>query len=136
MASLQQKLLISATSAALFVLISHPSLYKLTNRLLGGRIASATTGCPTMLGLALHTVVFYLVTRWTMRDAYMYDAVKTRRSLIAAVLFAVLNSPMAYQAVRGVLGAGIATASGCPSMSGLVVHAAVYGAILVLLMRR
>lgn len=132
MASLQQKLTISLGSAALFVLISHPAVYKITNGLIGG--LTSGSGCPTLLGLAVHTGVFFLLTRLSMGGAYQVDAIKRRRSLIAAALFALLNSPMAYKLVRSVLGDAIASASGCPTMTGLLTHAGVYTAILVGLM--
>jgi hypothetical protein len=131
MPSLQQKLMISLGSAALFVLVSHPAVYKFTNGLIGGLTSN---GCPTLLGLASHAVVFYLLTLLSMKGTYQSEATKRKHSLIAAALFALLNSPMTYKLVRSVLGAGIASATGCPTMTGLLTHAGVYTAILVLLM--
>lgn len=132
MASLQQKLTISLMSAAVFVLVGLPSTYKLTNSLIGG-IANAA-GCPSLLGLAVHAGVFYLLSKLSMKGSYASTQQKHKHSLIAAALFALLNSPMAYKMVSGILGSGIANASGCPTMMGLLVHAGVYTAILVLLM--
>ena len=52
----------------IFLLVVNPYTYILVNRLLGkliGKIAD-TTGCPTMLGFIVHTVVFTLIVRYIM----------------------------------------------------------------------
>ena len=48
----------SATLQAIlvFFIISHPMLYRLTNSLVGGLASSS--GCPTTLGLIVHSLVF------------------------------------------------------------------------------
>ena len=43
--------------------------YKIVQKLLGnilGKIADIKTGCPTMLGIFVHTVVFTLLLRYIM----------------------------------------------------------------------
>lgn len=63
-----QKWRISVLSGLVFLLISSPLLYRLTGSLgecLGLSISSVS-GCPTTLGLLLHTVVFVLVTKLLM----------------------------------------------------------------------
>jgi hypothetical protein len=56
---------ISATiqSVIVFLIISLPFTYKLTNGLLGGIIGKLAdgSGCPTMLGLIVHSLVFGLI---------------------------------------------------------------------------
>ena len=55
-------------SAFIFLLVVNPMTYKLTQSLLGGvlgRIAD-TNGCPTTIGLALHTLVYILLVRGSM----------------------------------------------------------------------
>ena len=50
-------------SALVFFLVANPETYKLIQKVLGGlvgEIASAA-GCPTALGLFLHTIVFFFV---------------------------------------------------------------------------
>lgn len=131
MPSLKQKLMISLMSAGLFVLVAHPATFKFTNGIIGG---ITQNGCPTMLGLVVHAAVFFLLTKLSMRESYQSEELKRKRSLIAAALFALLNSPMAFKLVRGLLGDGIASAAGCPTLMGVVAHAAVYAAVLVLLM--
>lgn len=60
-----QSLKLSATiqSIIVFILVSLPFTYKVTNGLLGrfvGRLADSS-GCPTMLGLFVHAIVFGLI---------------------------------------------------------------------------
>lgn len=59
---------ISIFSAFIFILVISPCTYKLTQKIFGGilgQIADAN-GCPTMRGLALHTVVYILLVRGSM----------------------------------------------------------------------
>ena len=59
---------ISLFSALIFILVVHPMTYKLTQKMLGdllGRISDAH-GCPTTIGLALHTIVYNLLVRVSM----------------------------------------------------------------------
>jgi len=62
-----QKWQISIFSALIFLLVVNPYTYNLTNSLLGGIIGTiAKNGCPTMVGLLLHTVVYVLLVRYSM----------------------------------------------------------------------
>ncbi len=59
---------ISFFSALIFILVVHPMTYQLTQKLFGnilGRI-SDTNGCPTNVGLILHTIVYILLVRGSM----------------------------------------------------------------------
>ena len=50
-------------SALVFFLVANPETYKIVQKLLGGllgEIASAS-GCPTALGIFLHTAIFFVV---------------------------------------------------------------------------
>ncbi len=55
-------------SALIFILVVHPITYKLTQKLFGGLIGrvSDASGCPTTIGLALHTLVYILLVRGSM----------------------------------------------------------------------
>lgn len=135
MATLQQKLMVSLGSAALFVLVNLPQTYGLTDKLLGGLVGPlAKGGCPTTVGLLVHAVVFYLLSKLSMNRAPGSHEAKHRRALTATFVMALLSSPMAYKLVRNMLGSGIASATGCPTMQGILVHAAVYTGALVMLM--
>jgi len=65
-AKAQQKFLISVMSALVFFVISNPDTYRLT-RTIFGKWVSGPTGCPSLRGLVLHTVVFVLIT-WGMMN--------------------------------------------------------------------
>ena len=64
----RSKWMISLWSAVLFILISMPFTYMATNmvgKLVGVQLASGN-GCPTILGLFVHTIVFLLIVRAMM----------------------------------------------------------------------
>jgi hypothetical protein len=59
---------ISIFSAFIFVLVTIPCTYKLTQKIFGGILGqiSDPDGCPTKRGLALHTLVYILLVRGSM----------------------------------------------------------------------
>jgi hypothetical protein len=63
MVRLTQKMSATLQAVLLFFLISNPFTYRLTNSLLGGltgRLADPS-GCPTTIGILLHSVVFGMI---------------------------------------------------------------------------
>lgn len=114
--------------AAAFIIFNLPQVFALTDKLLGWVVGPLVqSGCPTSLGLIVHALVFYLVLRWLFRDmagSHMF-------ALKATILFALISSPMAFRLVRNVL-KDVASATGCPTTKGLIVHGAVYAASLML----
>jgi hypothetical protein len=60
---LTQKQSATLQAVLLFFIIANPFTYRLTNSLLGGLIGrlSDPSGCPTGLGLIVHSVVFGLI---------------------------------------------------------------------------
>lgn len=60
-AKAQQKFIISVMSALVFFIIANPDTFRLTRSIFGQWVAGPT-GCPSLRGLALHTVVFILIT--------------------------------------------------------------------------
>ena len=61
MASTQQKLYISVLSSLIFMVIASPFMYRITSQL-PGLGSTSMAGCPNVLGLLLHTIVFGLIT--------------------------------------------------------------------------
>jgi hypothetical protein len=63
MASTSLKISATIQSIIIFIIISLPFTYKLTNRLLGGFIGklAESSGCPTGLGIFVHAIVFGLI---------------------------------------------------------------------------
>ena len=66
-----------------------------------------------------------------------HQGMKLRASLMAAALFAVVASPQLFGVVQNLLGGLVrVTSGGVPTLPGLLLHAAVYGLIVYLLMHR
>jgi len=59
---------ISIFSAFIFILVIHPYTYILTQTILGGLLGkiAESNGCPTTLGLVIHTIVYILLVRGSM----------------------------------------------------------------------
>jgi len=68
MASSSMKWQITLFSALIFLVVVSPYTYRLTQRLLGGLIGkiAESNGCPTTLGLFVHTIVYILLVRGSM----------------------------------------------------------------------
>ena len=56
----RNKFVISFLSALIFYIVAHPQTFQAMRAVLGGWVSS-TSGCPTTLGLFLHSLVFFLV---------------------------------------------------------------------------
>jgi len=65
--NIHEKMRISALSAAIFYIVANPATFKFMSRMLGGWVADSS-GCPTAMGLLLHTAVFVLVIYLTMNN--------------------------------------------------------------------
>ncbi len=62
-----QKWNISIFSALIFILVVNPFTYKITNTLFSKFIGkTAINGCPTTIGLILHTIVYTVLVRYSM----------------------------------------------------------------------
>ena len=61
---------ISLFSALIFLIVVHPMTYQLTQKLFGGIVGKIAepSGCPTTIGLALHTIVYILLVRGSMES--------------------------------------------------------------------
>ena len=62
----EQKFLISIMSALVFFVVANPETFRVVRKVFGSWVSSPT-GCPSTGGLALHTIVFMLVT-WGMMN--------------------------------------------------------------------
>ena len=54
-------------STIIFLVISSPLMYNITETILGGIVTISNKGCPTLFGLILHTVVFLLISYGVMQ---------------------------------------------------------------------
>lgn len=119
MATLQQKAMISASSAVLFLAVNLPQTYKLTDSILPGKLAN--NGCPTSLGVFVHTLVFFLVSFFTMGDPRINTLEKLKHSIYGTLIFFFLSSPTMYSL----------TGSRCPSLQSVLLHTVLYFLALV-----
>lgn len=62
----EEKLIISIISGLIFFIIANPETFRIVRAILGSWI-STPTGCPSTLGLLVHTLVFILVV-WGMMN--------------------------------------------------------------------
>ena len=62
----QEKFITSLISGLTFFVIANPETFRLVRRVLGPRIATPT-GCPSTIGLLVHSTVFILVV-WAMMN--------------------------------------------------------------------
>ena len=129
MSTLEKKISISAGSALMFGVLNLPAVYEMTNRVLP--VATMRNGCPTSVGLLVHTFVFLGLTYLTMCGAKMSDGMKLSNTIFSALIFYFLSSKAMYSMVGKVIGSNYSNSSGCHTMSGAVVHALVYCAALV-----
>ena len=61
---MNRKLSATLQAVLLFFILSHPVVYKLTTALVGG--LASYGGCPTTLGLIVHSIVFGIIVRLLM----------------------------------------------------------------------
>ena len=59
---------ITIFSAFIFILVVNPYTYMITQKILGGLVGkiASDNGCPTLLGLLIHTIVYMLLVRGSM----------------------------------------------------------------------
>jgi uncharacterized membrane protein len=62
----EKKFLTALMAGLIFFIIACPEMFQLTRRFFGQAIASPT-GCPTDVGVALHAVVFFVIT-WALMN--------------------------------------------------------------------
>ena len=73
----EEKFIISIISGLTFFIIANPETFRLVRRVLGPRIATPT-GCPSTMGLLVHTLVFILVV-WGMMNIKKESGVKNAK---------------------------------------------------------
>ncbi|MCJ7638245.1 MAG: hypothetical protein MUO21_12210 [Nitrososphaeraceae archaeon] len=127
MSSFNQKLMISIFSAVLFILVSLPATYNLTNSV---GLNTYSAGCPTYNGLLLHSFVFFLLSFLSMWSSNASTGLKVKFSLYGTLIFFLISSPAMYSLTSSLFGNSIAN-GGCPTTTGIILHALVYCAALV-----
>ena len=126
MSSFQEKLIISISSAVIFLLVTLPHVYKTTSSLTSLNLFDSVTGCPTSMGLLLHTFVFFVLTYLSMWNAPHSPGLKLKFSIYGTLIFYLITSPAMFSLTGSIFGSSIATPNGCPTVSGVVLHSLVY----------
>jgi hypothetical protein len=136
----------SGVSALVFYLVANPKTYALTDN---ECLRTVENGCPTLVGILVHAVVFALVIRAIMELRKVLNKNNTdeekvsnddlwRYSVQGGVFFLVLSLPILYR-VTGWVSDKVGTTTsvaGCPNDKGVLLHAVVYMALLVGLMNK
>ena len=131
MATFQQKLFISLGSAALFALVNLPQTYRLTDSILPLNLYNQETNCPTAAGLVIHAIVFFALSFLSMRNSSVDTGTKLKHSLYGTLIFFLIASPAMFSVVGSILGNWVASPAGCPTLTGVLLHAVVYCMALV-----
>ncbi len=138
---------VSIISGLLFLLVSSPYAYGLSENISGriGLVLSDKNGCPNLAGLLVHAGVFTLLLRGLMSKSTSSACVKPYTSkdkwivsMIGGLLFLLISSPFLYEAVDALtstFGLKIAGDQGCPNLAGLILHTSVFILVVRLLMR-
>lgn len=136
-----KKLTYAALSAVVFMGVSLPQTYSVTDRYIGSYTGSTLSGtCPSPVGKFLHTGVFFVVLYVLMKllnRTNMSDGLIAKYSFYSTLLFFLVTSSDTYaltSQVPALKDIGIVDATGCPTKQGVVVHGLVFMVLLVLVM--
>ena len=130
MTTLEQKVGISFGSAILFAGINMPQTYGVSNSILNGVVGPLVKdGCPTHVGLLIHTLIFGLITFLTMGNIGKNTWLKVKYSFYGTLIFFLLSSQTVYSIVGRIT--GTSSKDGCPSVTGVLIHAVVYFMVLM-----
>jgi hypothetical protein len=135
----------SAMGGLLFIAVSSPFTYSLTNYLSGmvGIDIAGADGCPNTIGVITHSVIFTLLIRlimerkggcpktWSQKD-------KLAISLIGGLLFLIVSSPYLYKIedryAEEYCDVRLSDLGGCPTTVGIITNAIVFVGLSRLLM--
>ncbi len=136
--SFNKKLMYSLAAAIIFILVSLPQVYHQTDRVTN----TYANGCPTSEGKFLHSVVFFAISYFLMKISVkqrwngmtvVSDAHLAKYAFYATLLFFVFASTDAYMLTGRMMG-DLASAAGCPTVRGIIVHAIIFMVVLLLTM--
>ena len=124
----------TALPAGMFMLLSLPQVYGKTNDLL------KTNGdnCPTFKTRLLHTLAFFVLSYLSAKfyGEKMSQNKMIRCALCSALMFFLLSSPELYQLTGSLMGnvsndfASKMGDNNCPTLTGVLVHTAVFALVL------
>jgi hypothetical protein len=122
--------MISLGSASTFAVLNLPFTYKLTNRLLP--VSTYKNGCPTYAGSLIHTLVFFMVSFLSMMmgESRISYGTMLKHSLYGSLIYFLVSSPHMFSLTKSLF-TKTSTSDGCPTMTGVLLHSAVYFLVLV-----
>jgi ABC-type sulfate transport system permease component len=151
MSTFLHKTEISMIVSLIFVLVSLPETYKLTNKYIMPNILfDQMTNCPTALGQLIHTAVFAFIVFFQMfiktlsgysvngnkstQDAQKSFGIKIKHTLYASLIFFFISSPTLYKLTNEFISNKISSLDGCPTNFGIGLHSIVYCIFLISVM--
>lgn len=142
MSTFMRKAQISLMIAGIFFVVNLPMVYRLVNNLFKDIVTfNDSTGCPTMDGLLVHTLVFSILVFIKMfipkdnKKESISLMTKVKHTLYSALIFYFLSSPAVYKISNNLLNNfNIADNQGCQTMVGAGIHAIAYFVVLILVM--
>jgi len=129
MATFGKKILISGSSALLFLLVNLPQVYKLTGNILSLNLYNEN--CPTNTGLIIHTLVFFALTYISMGKSDINSGIKLKHTIYGTLIFYLISSPAMFSFISSIFGNQYANLNGCPAMNGLILHGLIYCIALI-----
>jgi len=129
MSSLQKKAFISFQDAIMFIIVTHPIFYNMTNKLV--TTYDNVSNCPTTTGVFLHAVLFFVLNYVFMKIAKsnLSNGLMLKYSFYGTILYFLISNKETYKLVNKVI--NVSSLSGCPTNKGILVHACVYFAVLL-----
>ena len=124
MSTLEKKVIISLGSTFLFTLVNIPDAYKFTSFITKLNLFDFVNKCRTNLGFMVHTIVFFLITYFSMGNPVKEIGIKLKRSIYGTLIYYMLSSPSFYSLFT----------DKCPNMFVIVISSIVYFITLVGLM--
>mgnify|MGYP000574958065 CR=1 FL=1 len=142
--SLIKKIQITIMVSLIFLAVSLPVTYKMTDKVItksSGKIYNKEKGCPTIYGQLLHTIVFGMIVFMMMFFRGIVSGkgirsvgVSIKHTIYSTLLYSVVSSPSLYMIMRENVSERIASATGCPTIVGTILHNVVYSVLLIILM--
>lgn len=133
-ATIQEKAFYALISAVIFVLVSNQYTYSAVDYVFGNSNLIALGGCPTTIGLFLHSLVFFLLQFLVMWyfdsrkpiDQQISKTMMAKYSFYGTLLFFIVSNPETYKLVN-MIGLGkLGDGAGCPNVGGLLLHTVVF----------
>ncbi|MBA43072.1 MAG: hypothetical protein CMF62_03570 [Magnetococcales bacterium] len=133
--TLADKIMISLRVALIFLVVSLPFTYGITNKYMDS--ATGFNNCPTIIGKLAHAVIFFILNLVIMKYYNNQKVEQEKKPLGLMLKYAYYGTLIAYflsdndtYKLTNVLIGDTSDFNGCPTLKGVLIHSAVYVAIL------